>query len=207
MSAATLDRVTIWINAFIPMAVVNALGTCFSGDGRGFSSDYDEDRYRARSEITITGFLAGAAEWIEFHQIGETHRVDCATGDVLETGAAPTDGMSFHDFQVGNTYPDPQGGVVDLPNEETAGLLYDGVTHNPLVFPSPDVDINLFIWVDPVGRTVSFRGAVNAFPDYEAYATADDGLPTSLFQRAHDLDPVGGLPGGADQVISGTVLL
>lgn len=207
MPDATLDKVTIWIQAFIPMAIVDALGTCFSGDDRGFSSDYNEARYRARSEISVTGFLSGAPEWIEFHSIGETHRVDCGTGDVLEVGTAPSDGMTFHDFQVGNTYPDPEGGVVDLPNQETAGFLYDGVTHNPLVVPSPDIDIAIFFWVDPVGRTLFFRGATNAFPDYEAYASADDGAAATLFQRPHSMDPAGGLPGGADQPVSGTVEL
>ena len=207
MPNANLDKVTVWIQAFIPMAIVDALGMCFSGDDRGFSANYNEGRYRVRSEITISGFLTGAPEWIEFHQVGETHRVDCATSDVLEAGTAESGRMSFHDFQVGNTYPDPEGGVVDLPNGETAGFLYDGATNNPLVVPSPDVDVNLFIWVDPVGRTLSFRGATNAFPDYEAYAIADAGPPNTLFQHAHNLDPAAGLPGGADQVVSGTIQL
>ena len=59
--------------------------------------------------------------------------------------------------------------------------------------------------VDPVGRTVGVRGAVNAFPDYEAYATVDGGPSITLFQHAHNVDPMFGLPGGADQAISVSV--
>ena len=82
---------------------------------------------------------------------------------------------------------------------------YDGVTQNPLVLPSPDIDINLVVTVDPVNRTVAMRGAVNAFPDYESYAIVDGGEPVTLFQRRHNLDPAGGLPGGADQAINALV--
>lgn len=65
---AQFDKATIWLHAFIPMAKVSALGTCFVGDDRGFSSDFSESRFRARSEITVSGFLAGTPESIEFHQ-------------------------------------------------------------------------------------------------------------------------------------------
>jgi hypothetical protein len=112
--------------------------------------------------------------------------------------------MSFHHFHVGNTFPDPEGGVVNNPNELCANVLYDGVTQNPLIL-SPDIDMALFFTVDPVGRTISVRGAVNAFPDYEVYARADGGSPVTLVQHRHNLDPAGGLPGGADQPVSATV--
>lgn len=204
MPDATIDSISIWIQAFIPMPVVEALGTCFHGDGRDFSDDIDEGRFRIRSQANITGFLSGAPELTDFHQVGETMKVDCATSAVLESGYADTNAISFHGFRVGNTFPDPQGGVVDLPSQETAGLLYDCASPNPLTL-SPDVDVNVFLWVDPVGRTVFFRGAVNAFPDYEAYASVDGGGPITLFRHAHNLDPVGGLPGGADQLVTGTV--
>lgn len=202
---AQFDEMAIWIQAFIPMAVVNAAGNCFTGDDRDFSSDPNEQRFRARSEIRISGFLSGAPETTEFHQCGESHLVDCASGEVLQSDTASTDRMSFHDFHVGNTFPDPQGGVVDNPNELCANVLYDGVTENPLALPSPDIDIALFFTVDPVGRTVSVRGAVNAFPDYEIYARVDDGPPVTLVQHRHDLDPIAGLPGGADQQVGATV--
>jgi hypothetical protein len=202
---AQFDEVSIWIQAFIPMAVVNALGTCFSGDDRDFSTDHEEQRFRARSEIVISNFLSQAPETTEFHHCGETHQVDCASGEVLRSETASTDRMNFHDFHVGNTFPDPQGGVVDNPNELCANVLYDGVTENPLTLPSPDVDIALFFTVDPVGRTVSVRGAVNAFPDYEICARVDGGPTVTLVQRRHSLDPVGGLPGGADQPVAATV--
>lgn len=208
MPDATFDSISVWVQAFIPMPVVEALGTCFHGDGRGFSDDPDEQRYRARSQIDITGFLAGAPEFTEFHQVGETQLLDCATSEVQQTAYANTDRMTFSGFHVGNTYPDPEGGVVDLANVECAGVLYDCETSNPLAPPpSPDVDINLFFWVDPVGRTLYFHGATNAFPDYEAYASVDGGPATMMFQHAHNLDPIGGLPGGADQVVTGTIQL
>lgn len=204
MPDATFDSISIWVQAFIPMPVVEALGSCYHGDGRDFSDDINEQRFRIRSQVDITGFLSGSPEFTEFHQVGETMRVDCETSEVLQSGFADTNAISFHDFHVGNTFPDPQGGVVDLPSQETAALLYDCASPNPLTL-SPDVDINLFLWVDPVVRTLFFRGAVNAFPDYEAYASVDGGGSLQLFRHAHNLDPVAGLPGGADQLVTGTV--
>jgi hypothetical protein len=203
--SAQFDEVSIWIQAFIPMAVVNAVGSCFAGDDRGFSDDHSEQRFRVRSEIVVSGFLSQDPQTTEFHQCGETHQVDCDSGEVLQSATASTDGMSFHDFHVGNTFPDPEGGVVDNPNELSANVLYDGVTENPLTIPSPDVDIALFFTVDPVGRTVSVRGAVNSFPDYECYARVDGGPSMTLIQHPHSLDPVFGLPGGADQQVAATV--
>lgn len=203
---AQFDKITIWLVAFIPMPVVQALGSCFHGDGRGFSSDYDEQRYRARSDIVISGFLADNAGETDFHQCGETQKLDCTTGEVLAKATADTSGMSVQQFQVGNTFPDPEGGVIDNPNEFCANFLYDGAASNPLAgLGSPDIDMNFFFTIDPIGRTVSFRGATNAFPDYEGYARVDDGPSVVLFQQAHTLDPVMGLPGGADQPVSGTV--
>lgn len=202
--SAKFNTVEIWIQAFIPMTSVNALGTCFSGDDRDFSSDHEEQRFRARSEIIVSGFLTQAPESTEFHQCGETRQIDCTTGEVLKTGTASTAKMVFHHFHVGNTFPDAQGGVIDNPNEFCANVLYDGATSNPLLL-SPDVDINFFFTIDPVGRTVSARGAVNEFPDYEAYVRVDGGVPISLFRHRHSLDPVAGLPGGADQSITATI--
>lgn len=203
--AAQFDSITFWLHAFIPMASVQGLGSCFSGDDRGFSADYAETRYRIRSEITISGFLGGNPETTEFHQAGVSHTVDCATAEILETATADTDGMFFHDFKVGNTFPDPEGGVIDNPNDLTATVLYDCAATNPLAFPSPDVDINLVLVVDPVGRTLSVRGAVQAFPDYELYATVDGGAPVTVFQHPHTLDPAFALPGSADQPVTTTV--
>jgi hypothetical protein len=201
---AQFDKITIWIDTFIPEPQAEAFGMCFHGDDRGFSSDYNEQRYRTRSEITVSGFLANAPEETDFHQCGESQKLDCATGEILETATAATDGMSFHDFRVGNTFPDPNGGVIDNPNEFCANFLYDAAAANPLAPASPDADSNFFFTIDPVGRTVSFTGATNAYPNYEIYARVDDGPTVVLFQRQHAEGPISGLPGGADQPASGT---
>ncbi len=215
---AGFDTVTIWLMAFIPMATVEmpvpdasqpSLKRCFSGDGRGFNPDYGESRYRARSDVTITGFSSGQPTMSEGHGCGASHQLDCDTGDVLETAVADTSRMSFHDFRVGNTIPDPEGGVIDNPNAMTATLLYDCATANPLVLipPAPDIDMNCFFTIDPIGRTISFSGAVDGFPDFEAYASADGGPVVTLFQHAHSVSPEFGLPGGANEPVSGTVSL
>lgn len=73
--------------------------------------------------------------------------------------------------------------MIDNPNELCANVLYDGVASNPLVVPAPDIDVALFFTIDPEGRTVSVRGAVNAFPDYEVYTRVDGGPPDTLIQR------------------------
>ena len=48
--SAQFDEVSIWLHAFIPMAVVDAVGNCFSGDDRDFSDDPSEQRFRARGD-------------------------------------------------------------------------------------------------------------------------------------------------------------
>ncbi|NUL02536.1 hypothetical protein HRW07_04600 [Streptomyces lunaelactis] len=206
--AAQFDKIAIWVVAFIPMPAVQALGECFHGDDRDFSSDPGEQRFRVRSDIVVSGFLAGDPQETDFHRCGETLKLDCATGEVLARETAGIDGMSFHHFSVGNTFPSPEGGVADNPNEFCVNFLYDGAAGNPLAGPgSPDVDMNAFFTIDPIGRTVSLRGATNAFPDYEAYASVEDGSAAVLFQQKHTLDPINGLPGGADQAVSATVVI
>ncbi|MBT2366040.1 hypothetical protein J7E88_12150 [Streptomyces sp. ISL-10] len=203
---AQFDKIAIWLAFFIPMPVIEAMGDCFHGDGRDFSSDPNEQRFRARSEIVVSGFLANQPEETDFHQCGESLKLDCATGEVLARETAGTDGMSFHHFNVGNTFPDPQGGVIDNPNEFCVNFSYDGAAINPLAPPgAPAADLSAFFTIDPIGRTVSVRGATNAFPNYEAYASVDDGPPVVLFQQKHTLGPVEGLPGAADQSVSATV--
>ncbi|MFC7641734.1 hypothetical protein ACFQX6_12615 [Streptosporangium lutulentum] len=51
---------------------------------------------------------------------------------MLQTAIAATDGLVSHHFNVRKTFPDPQGGVVDNPNEFCANFLYDGAAKNPL---------------------------------------------------------------------------
>ncbi|MFD9425629.1 MULTISPECIES: hypothetical protein [unclassified Streptomyces] len=204
--SAEFDKIAIWMEFFIPTPTIEALGECFHGDGRDFSPDPNEQRFRARSDIVVTGFLAEQPGETDFHQCGESQKLDCATGEVLATETASTDAMSFHHFSVGNTFPDPEGGVIDNPNEFCVNFLYDGAAINPLAPPgSPAADLTAFFTIDPVGRTVSVRGATNAYPDYEAYASVDDGEPVVLFQQKHSLGPVEGLPGPADQPFSATV--
>jgi hypothetical protein len=217
------DSITIWLEAFIPMPKVEApiasrrqpplppgtpgLKSCYHGDGRGFSSDFGETRFRMRSDVTISGFRAGTPTMDQKHVCGLTQELDCDGDAVLDSDTAPTDKMSFHDFHAGNTFPDPEGGVVDNPSENCSNVLYDGAAKNPVSPLGPDVDMNCFFTVDPVGGTLQFNGAVNSFPDYECYAQVDGGTPVTVFQHAHNLDPMNGLPGGADQNVSGTVQL
>ncbi|MEV8596109.1 hypothetical protein [Streptomyces sp. NPDC052012] len=204
--AAEFDKIAIWFVAFIPMPVVQVLDDCFHGDDRDFSSDPNEQRFRVPSDIVVSGFVADDPQETDFHQCGETLKLDCATAEVLATATAGTDGMSLNHFNIGNTFPDPEGGVVDNPNEFCVNFLYDRAASNPLAGAvSPDLDMNAFVTIDPISRTVSLRGATNAFPDYEAYASVDDGAPVVLFRQKHTLDPVFGLPGGADQAVSAMV--
>jgi hypothetical protein len=201
--AAQFDKIAVWLVFFIPTPVIEALGDCFHGDGREFNSDPNEQRFRARSDIIVNGFLAGQPEATEFHQCGESRELDCATGEVLAVETAGTDAMSFYSFNVGNTFPDPEGGVIDNPNEFCVNFIYAGAASNPLAPPgAPAADMSAFFTIDPVNRTVSGRGATNAYPDYEAYASVDDGPAEVLFQRRHTLGPVEGLPGAADQHVS-----
>jgi len=66
------------------------------------------------------------------------------------------------------------------------------------------VDFRGTLAYDPSARKVSFRGYVEPFPNFEMYATYNDGAGQRVFRRAHTAGP-SRIPGAANQYVSGSV--
>lgn len=205
-------EVVFWINSFIPLDIegvskpipnhpgqtmivgltealedILALGGCFATDQRTFSTDQQASA-RMHSEATIT-ISSASYDWSQGHHIDETIKVDCDDGDEKDTKTAETDGMNFE--------------LVSGSSSKVV-LSYVGSAGNPFDAVAPNIDMKGTLTVDRVGKTVTFDGAVDDFPAFEAYATLNGFGP----YRIVTLGPGDGataadLLGGANRGFSG----
>ena len=124
-TAVKFSSITMWFNVFIPDHQVSGAGNCFLGDDRSFDAAMGASS-RLHAAVTIDGLgtvnarMSGTAV-----HCGLTRMVDCASGEVTNSGTANPSG-GFANFHVGNTYADPEAGVHDTANENVAILTLDG---------------------------------------------------------------------------------
>lgn len=205
-------EVVFWINAFIPGDIegvtkpipnsdgetmivgltealedILALGGCFATDQRTFSTDQSASA-RMHSEATIR-LSTGNPEISQAHHINPTHKVDCDDGHLKDEKIADTDDMNF------DTVSESTDKVV---------LSYVGSAGNPFDAVAPHIDMKGTLTVDRTTMTVTFDGAVDDFPAFEAYATLNGFGP----YRVAALGPGEGataadLLGGANRAFSG----
>lgn len=214
-----IKKVTLWINAFIPREVFNADGSlytsevpdgphkgetmlpgpsalndCFLTDQRSFS-DAVAAPSRMHSEITINVKTGKVID--QKHRCSPTHEVDCEDGEVECAATGKVSGPRFSNFR-------PTGG-----REFTVFLR--ALAKNPCFTGSPPIDYEGRFRIELNGKknkvTVLFKGKVDAFPAFEAYAAVDGGAPKPLFQH---LPPPGNtpakLPGRASVTVSGSAV-
>jgi hypothetical protein len=198
------SSVKVWLNAFIPGSYygnIDGVGAaaghrllpgpsswfndCFHTDDREFSSDVTASA-RMHSEMRLD--LADLS-MSEYHGIGETVEYDCEDGDEECRASADTSRMSWTD-------PIRAGNVV------TVGL--SAAANNPCFSGSFDIDYVGTVTIDLDTHSVSFDGAVNGFPAYEAYATINDGAGQELFTFGPAGTPAD-LAGEASLAVSGSV--
>ena len=178
---AKFSTLVLWCNVFIPEGKVSALSECFRGDERTFdSAPSARSRLHAQATVAGLGTLSASLGATDVH-CGETAKLDCVSGDVRETGTATPSG-GFANFHCGNTYPDPEGGVYDTANQYVATLTLDVAASDPLVSAAPSVGVGLMFTIDCVAGTVQVKGAIDHWPAFEGYASADGGSPVALFQ-------------------------
>jgi hypothetical protein len=181
MSNAKFSTVVLWVNVFIPDAKVSALGTCFRGDERSFDTSPGA-KSRLHAQATISGIgTEGAALGATDVHCGETAKLDCDSGAILETATATPSG-GFSNFHAGNTYPDLEGGVHDTASEAVTTLTLDVTASDPLVLVAPTVGADVFFTIDPINGKLRVQGKIDHWPCFEGYATADGGSPVMLFQ-------------------------
>jgi hypothetical protein len=176
-----MSSVTLWFNVFIADHKVEALATCFLGDDRDFDSSAGASS-RVHAGVTVSGLgTAGAVMARTDVHCGLTRMIDCKTEEVKESATANPSG-GFDSFHCGNTFPDPVAGVQDTANEFVATLALDVKAADPLVELAPTVGADLFITIDPAAGTVALKGAIDWWPSFEGYASADGGSVVNLFQ-------------------------
>lgn len=180
-ASVRMQSITLWFNVFIPDQKVSALGECFHGDDRSFDSSAGASS-RVHAAVTVSGLgTSGAAMGSTDVHCGVTRLIDCATGAETQSATATPSG-GFANFHVGNTVPDPEGGVHDTANEMTAVLSLDVTASDPLVAAAPTVGADLLITIDPIAGTVAVAGLIDHWPAFEGYAAPDGGAPVTLFQ-------------------------
>lgn len=180
-----MERVTLWVNAFIPKDVpglskpapsahagktmlhgpISGVSDCFLTDNRDFSSKISAPS-RMHSEIEID--VSGLREISQRHRCDTTTEIDCEDGDVECSRKGDTSRMRFRNLR-GN----PTSLVhVDL----------TAAANNPCFTGSPDIDYTGTFTIDPPGGTIEFNGMIDAFPAFEAYAVVDGGAPLTMFR-------------------------
>jgi hypothetical protein len=206
---AALHVVTFWIKAFIPdpsltdfvvpapgesvgnsMIVIPAnspglpipANRAFLGDNRGFSSDVAAPaRIHSLIEITALDTDTPILQAVDI-KCGESIEIDIDSGAVINRATAPTDRVRFLNLR-GNTTVDPEGGVIeDSPSLRFVQLDYEAAANLPLLAGSPDIDMVGVLGIDRDAGTFRFRGSVDGFPAFEAYASFNLGPPVMLFQ-------------------------
>lgn len=211
-----IRKVTFWINAFIPRDVPGVTkdvpGTgvhsgktmvaalvhqdCFLTDQRSFdSSPSAKSRMHQEVEIDLV-----ERKMIESPPVCHpTVEVDCEDGEEEGTSSGSTEDMKFSDFAAtdgGRSFKFKVTGAGANPQ-----VLLSAVAHEI------DYEGEVQITLSDDGRqaTVEFTGKIDDFPAYEAYASADDQPPQTLFQKMPDAGMTpGDLSGPAERAVSGT---
>ena len=178
-----LQSVRVWLKAFIPGPKLRVPGyDCFLGDDRRFSSDIGASA-RMHSEIFIDGLNTDKPSMSEVHRCGLTRRVDCDTGDDINSDTASADGMRFYNFRYPGAevydWNEPQPpaanpGTIIVPLDAPVSVDYNGIAADPLVAIAPMIDFKAHIEIDLNGGILSISGAVDDYPAFEGYALINE---------------------------------
>jgi hypothetical protein len=207
-SSSTIETVKIWLNAFIPKYVPGYLNaphpfegktmihgpvplssTCYLTDNRAFDPNIRASS-RMHSEIKIDVTMRIPVEVYQAHECTETVEIDCDTGEVTCNKPGKVIGKRFFDLT----------GTSDrfiFVNLEVGAS-------NPCFPFSPLINHKGIIRVDVNSREVYYTGAIDAFPAFEMYASANDGEGVKLFQTMPEKGKtILDLPGDANVVQNG----
>lgn len=193
-----IASVKLWINAFIPgdlpgitqilpagahagSSVIPGpllgaqpfgVSDCFMTDQRSFDANvHASSRMHSECEVDVRSNLIlavfGPSIALEWHNCDFTIEVDCEDGDEECRDQGETGRMAFSNLRITSS--------------TSFAVDYVGAANNPCYAGSPDIDCNGTFSVELSERTVLFNGHIDAFPAFEAYATANGGAGTALF--------------------------
>lgn len=154
---------------------LDAIGVadCFLTDQRGFSSDINAS-YRMHSEFRLD-FTKSPVAMKSMNACGCTTEVDCEDGDVEYTGRGDTSRMSITLKHGASKSPDDPMTVT-----MKCAAAHPGSIASRLF---GDIDYVGEITIDRGRRRLEFEGKLDAFPAFEAYATINEGPPTTVFRE------------------------
>lgn len=211
-----LISIRIWFKAFIPSAKVTGppgFDICFLGDNRSFSPDRSAPA-RTHSEVFLNNLNSAMPTMTQTHRCGLTRRAECDTNQVIETGTAPTDGMTFFNFRYpgAEVYdwdqqhpPAANPGTIVIPATAPVSVDYRGIASDPLVPVAPMIDIHAHIEVDLRTGQVTVSGEVDEYPAFECYMLVNEQhgpIPVFAFTAA---DSLLAIIGGANRPFSKTI--
>lgn len=190
-AANPVMSVRIWFKAFIPQAELRLPPyDCFLGDNRSFSSDRDASA-RMQSEVLLQDLNTANPRMTESHRCGLTRRVDCNSGELIDSGTSATDGMRFHNFrfpgaEVYNwSEPHPPAanpGTIIVPATAPVSIDYRGIAADPLVPIAPQIDLDAHIELDQSTGVLTVTGWADEYPAFEGYLLVNEHYgPITLF--------------------------
>jgi hypothetical protein len=192
--------VRIWLTGFIPTPIADIMLPagplqCSHGDGRSFSSDRNETRYRFRQLIEFEVNLQ--EEHISEIKI-LTNEQDVQRSYLVECNN-PRQVLDYGDS------PDRPQFTYELIENRAIRIRFTGqLRHGVLRQAAPAIDYDIEAILDPINETVvSVTGIRNHYPAYEMYASFQDQgrpetSPITLLQSMPDgltrtpLDLIGG---------------
>ena len=168
------DRVHIWIQAYIPNMVgrndafvqtptrpaikAPVGGSCYSIDATNSGqSPTDSARLTTEFDAVITGRSLSIEPHAgrEINRVGETHKLDCVTGNIIATDRASSSTMTI--------------GPVRESRMARAVALQASVANPFLLVSVPTIDYSLSIRYDVLARTIELRGIHDGFPAYTGW--------------------------------------
>lgn len=197
-AAAKETRVHFWIDAFIADAwpgsgsVVREAGNtsmiqgpylnskataCFSTDSRGFDpSPNSSARLRTQLTVVIDKFGSGIRVKLPpggANSVGPTKRLNCTTGNVVETRTADVSGMTIGPIRRDGWKQSVKiTASVGNPFYEVASVGF-----------APRIDYEVTITFDQFHQRLNFVGETGTFPSFQAYVQIDEKLVQVLMQR------------------------
>lgn len=102
---------------------------------------------------------------------------------MINRATASVDRCRFLNLRA-NMSVDPNGGVVvDDQSPRLVQLDYEAAANLPLLLGAPDIDLLGVLRIDRDNNSIRFKGGIDDFPAYEAYARVNSGPAMTLFRE------------------------
>jgi hypothetical protein len=143
---------------------------CFPTDQRSFSMEVNASS-RVASIATID-LSSPARLFRQDHPSNESNAVDCGDGRIINRERTDTSDQKFT--------------FVRADESKVARLVIHASGHNPNFRWAPAIDIDGTFFIDLGASSIRFKGSIDQYPAYEAYARYNNGPAVTIFQIMPD---------------------